>query len=259
MLGHMPRPAASTSWERVSRWYTNHLKQDDFLQRDVVIPGTLALLEDAAPGPHLDVACGEGSFGRAFLEAFPRRSLIGVDAAPSLIHAAQAKRLPRARFFVGDAQRLPPLSESRFSSASCLLAIQNIANASAVFGEVAARLSPHAPFVLVMNHPAFRQPKQSSWGWDEDRKIQYRRVDRYLQSYKIAITAHPGKDPSLTTPSYHRPLTQYIEELARNGFAVDALEEWTSPAQSDSGPRANAENIARQEIPLFLALRARLM
>ncbi|MBP7006023.1 class I SAM-dependent methyltransferase [Patescibacteria group bacterium] len=255
----MPRPAASTSWERVSRWYTTHLKQDDFLQRDVVIPGTLALLADAAPGTHLDVACGEGSFAQAFLQAFPRRAFVGVDAAPSLIRSAQLKQLPRTRFIVGDAQRLPHLPEGTFSSATCLLAIQNIADASAVFHEVATRLSPDASLVIVMNHPYFRQPKQSSWGWDEERKIQYRRVDRYLESYKMEIVAHPGKQPSITTASYHRSLGFYIQELAHQGFMIDALEEWTSPAQSDSGPRANAENIARQEIPLFLAIRARLI
>ena len=37
---------------------------------------------------------------------------------------------------------------------------------------------------------------------------------------------------------------------------VDALEEWTSHKTSDSDPRAAAENAARKEIPLFLALRA---
>ncbi len=254
------RPAANTSWERVSGWYKSHLRQDDFLQRDVVIPGTLELLLDAPQGSaHLDIACGEGTFAAAFRSAFPRRAYVGLDAAPSLILGAQRKRIPLTTFAVDDARRLRSLAgETPFGSASCILAIQNIDEPERVFTQAAHHLLPGAPFVIVMNHPCFRQPRQSGWGWDEERKIQYRRIDRYLGAYEMPIIAHPGKDPSLATPSFHRPVSDYIRALAIAGFMIDAYEEWTSPAVSDSGPKAKAENVARQEIPLFLALRARL-
>lgn len=253
----MPRPAASTSWERVSGWYASHLKQDDFLQRDIVIPGTLSLLQDAEAGAHLDIACGDGNFARVFAQAFPGRSFVGLDASPSLIRFAEQKRLRNARFVVGDAQALPRLAEAPFTSASCILAIQNIEDPGDAFQSLHHLLAPGAPFVFVLNHPCFRQPRQSGWGWDEERKIQYRRIDRYLSSYEMPIVAHPGKAPSVTTTSYHRSISYYVSELANAGFVVDALEEWTSPAKSDSGPRAKAENVSREEFPLFLAIRAR--
>lgn len=253
----MPRPAASTSWERVSRWYSTHLKQDDFLQRDIVIPGTLNLISDSEEGPHLDIACGEGSFAYAFRSGFSQRFFVGIDAAPSLIRSAQQKRIPRTEFIVGNAEELPELSIAPFTSASCVLAAQNIERPFDAFESVAAVLSEGAPFVLVINHPCFRQPRQSGWGWDEERKIQYRRVDRYLGEYDMPIVAHPGKQPSVTTLSYHRPLSTYVQQLADAGFLIDAIEEWTSPSRSDSGPRAKAENVSRNEIPLFMAIRAR--
>ena len=112
--------------------------------------------------------------------------------------------------------------------------------------------------MLTLNHPCFRQPRQSGWGWEEERKIQYRRIDRYLGTYEMPILAHPGKDASIRTLSFHRPVGWYIDELVKAGFMIDGYEEWSSPAVSDSGPRAKAENIARAEIPLFLGLRARL-
>jgi hypothetical protein len=34
------------------------------------------------------------------------------------------------------------------------------------------------------------------------------------------------------------------------------MEEWPSHKTSTSGPRAAAENVARKEIPMFLAIRA---
>ncbi len=253
----MPRPATDTSWERVSGWYSSHLKQDDFLQRDIVIPGTLTLLQDAQPGTHLDIACGEGNFARVFGHAFPRSKLVGIDASPSLVRFANDKRLPNARFIVGDAQELPAFAEGPFTSASCVLALQNIEDPSEAFLSLNHVLETGAPFVFVLTHPCFRQPRQSGWGWDEQRKIQYRRIDRYLSSYEMPIVAHPGKEPSITTTSYHRSVSYYISELVNAGFVVDAFEEWTSPAKSDSGPKAKAENVSREEIPLFLAIRAR--
>jgi hypothetical protein len=107
---------------------------------------------------------------------------------------------------------------------------------------------------IVLNHPAFRVPKESSWGWDEAEKKQYRRVDRYLSELKISIQMHPGDKPSQYTTSFHRPLQYYFKALYKAGFSVQLMEEWNSHKQSQKGPRAEAEDIARKEIPLFLCL-----
>jgi hypothetical protein len=60
----------------------------------------------------------------------------------------------------------------------------------------------------------------------------------------------------VTTTTYHRPLQTYVRALAQAGFAIDALEEWASARQSQPGPRAQEEDRARREIPMFLAVRA---
>jgi hypothetical protein len=73
---------------------------------------------------------------------------------------------------------------------------------------------------------------------------------------KEPIVTHPGKDPKRYTWTFHRPLQSYVKALRGAGLVVDALEEWASHKRSDSGPRAKAENTARREIPMFLALRA---
>jgi hypothetical protein len=107
-----------------------------------------------------------------------------------------------------------------------------------------------------MNHPAFRIPKRSSWGYEDKTEVQFRRIDSYISESKEAIAMHPGIKDSPTTLSFHRPLQYYFKALAKAGFAVDRFEEWTSHKSSDSGPRAQAENRARKEIPLFLYMRA---
>lgn len=232
-------------------------KEGGFYQREVVFPGALRLLELGPKSQLLDLACGQGAFVHQVTKKFPHVKVTGMDISPSLIQ--QAKHLvPKALWLVGDARsRQHSLPAGQFDAATCLLAIQNIDPIAPVFANAARALKPYTPFVLVMNHPAFRPPRQSSWGWDEDQRLQYRRVDRYLRPYKAAIKAHPGADPSLTTPSFHRPLSSYVEALTKEGFLIDAVEEWVSPKISDSGPRAKAENASRAEIPLFLAIRAK--
>ncbi len=54
----------------------------------------------------------------------------------------------------------------------------------------------------------------------------------------------------------YRLLQYYFTALAKAGFAVTRPEEWISHNASDSGTRARTENPARNEIPLFLYLRA---
>jgi len=88
-------------------------------------------------------------------------------------------------------------------------------------------------------------------------QVQYRRVDRYLAPRKSPIATHPGKDPHQYTWSFHKPIEAYVKALRKAGLLIDAIEEWTSHKTSTSGPRAAAENLARKEIPMFMAIRAR--
>ena len=118
-------------------------------------------------------------------------------------------------------------------------------------------LRPDGRFVLVMMHPSFRGPKETSWGWDEAKNVQFRRVEPLSHARKTPITTHPGKAPDGYTWSFHKPLELYVKTLVKAGLLIDALEEWPSHKSSDSGPRAKAENLARKEIPMFLALQVR--
>jgi SAM-dependent methyltransferase len=124
----------------------------------------------------------------------------------------------------------------------------------AVFQECSRVLKTGGRFFLVLNHPAFRVPKASSWGWDEKDRVQYRRIDAYLSEAKVPMQMHPGSKPGSYTLSFHRPLQFYMKALRKAGFLLESLEEWNSERKSEPGPRAKAEDKARKEIPLFLTL-----
>lgn len=124
------------------------------------------------------------------------------------------------------------------------------------FDNIAKHLAPMGKLVIAMNHPCFRIPRQSSWKVDEQQKIQYRRIDRYSSSMEIPIQAHPSKgNESVSTWTFHHPLSVYSLWLKQSGFAIELIEEWHSNKVSTGGA-AKMENRSRAEFPLFLAIRA---
>ncbi len=150
-----------------------------------------------------------------------------------------------------------PTPKKDFSHAAIILALQNITNPEGVIGNAQAHLKKNGEFLIVLNHPYFRIPRQTSWGIDQQNKFQYRRVDRYMTPLKIPITANPGRgEKSEHTWSYHFPLSHYSQLLLKHGFVIEKLEEWSSDKHS-TGRAAKMENRSRKEFPMFMAILAR--
>jgi ubiquinone/menaquinone biosynthesis C-methylase UbiE len=249
------REFVSTDWGGVADWYDQHVGESGSeYHRQVVIPGAVKLLTAKAGESVIDVACGQGVLCRV-LHA-QGISVTGVDAAAELIRAARQHGPAEIEYSVGDARDLSEIPAGKFNAAACVLAIQNIHPLGPVFQSAARVLKPNGRLIIVMMHPCFRGAKETSWGWDEKAKVQYRRTDRYLIPRKTPIATHPGSNPNQYTWTFHRPIEAYVKALRQAGFLVDAMEEWPSHKKSTSGPRAAAENVAREEIPMFLAIRS---
>ncbi|MEK7777415.1 MAG: class I SAM-dependent methyltransferase [Chloroflexota bacterium] len=258
----MPKPNSAkpdsqdTPWQgEVARWYDAAVGAGgtDF-QRDLIFPHVLRLLGLKKGDRLLDVACGQGAFCRAADKL--GASVTGVDASSQLIQLARQRSVKRIRYLVGDARQLDTLPADSFDAVACILAIQNIDPIEPVFAGCSRLLRPGGQMVIVMNHPSFRIPRQSGWGWDEQRKLHYRWIDHYLTASKIPIQIHPGSAPNVVAWTFHRPLQDYVGAMVNGGLLITALEEWPSHKASQPGPKARAENRARKEIPMFLALRA---
>jgi hypothetical protein len=48
-----------------------------------------------------------------------------------------------------------------------------------------------------------------------------------------------------------------MKALSKHRFAITRIEEWISHKESEKGPRKEAEDRARKEFPLFLAIEVR--
>ena len=242
-----------TSWENSHNWYDKTVgEKGHYYHQSVIFPKALKLLELKKGDKLLDLACGQGVLSRQLpLQV----EYLGVDASPSLVK--QAKTYSKAhKFLLGDVTQPLKITEKDFSHATIILALQNIENPQLVLRNAKAHLKSQGKLLIVLNHPCFRIPRQSSWGIDEPKKLQYRRIDRYLSPLKIPIQTHPGKQKdSSETWSFHHPLSDYIRWLKEEGFSIDLIEEWVSDKQS-TGSYAKMENRSRSEFPLFLTILA---
>ena len=217
-----------------------------------MLPNLLRVMNLQKGETVLDLACGSGFFSRAFSAIGVK--VIGVDVAKNLIEIAKKTPDKNIAYKVSMAHKLEFLESGSVDKIALVLAVQNIEEIQKVFAESARVLKKGGTMHIVLNHPAFRVPKRSSWGWDEKVGAQYRRVDAYISESTEKIQMHPGDKPSEYTLSFHRPLQVYFKHLRRGGFLVRGLEEWISNRKSEHGPRAREEDRIRKEIPLFLMI-----
>lgn len=245
----------NTSWGNVADWYSGHLSGGDTYHEKVLLPNVLRLLQNTKGMRVLEIGCGNGFFARAI--AKEGAEVDASDISPELIANAKDHK-EKVRCFVSSAEKLSFAKDGTYDVVLAVLSLQNMERLDAVSREVRRVIKPEGRFLCVLNHPTFRIPKHSSWGWDEELKTQFRRVDAYMTPHKVEIDMHPGKREKKQTYSFHRSLQDHFKALAKAGFAVTRLEEWISHKKSGKGPRQAAEDRARKEFPLFLAIEARV-
>ncbi|HVS69967.1 MAG TPA: class I SAM-dependent methyltransferase [Phycisphaerae bacterium] len=267
-----------THWGEVADWY-DALVGDEGSEyhREVIMPGVLRMLGlgrgERREMRILDLACGQGVLARK-LAGIEGVHVTGIDGAATLIAAAERRnaqdRLP-IHYLLADATKLlgedgtpaGGLERGSFDAITIVLAIQNISPLSPVWQGCRALLKPEGKLLLVMMHPCFRIPQRSDWWWEDGPNggTQSRLVRQYLTSAQIAIQTHPGRAAhgkgTPETTHFHRSLQAYVNTLGNAGLLIDHLEEWISHKKSQPGPRKEALDAARREIPMFLALRAR--
>lgn len=248
----------TTSWGGVADWYVDTVHKQGSYQTEVIEPNLLRVVGKIKDKEVLDLACGEGYFSRSLQKTGAR--VLGVDIAPELIARAKKQSVESIVFKVTKSSDLSICKDNSFDVVICILALQNIENLKETFGEVSRVLRAGGRFVFVINHPAFRNPKESDWYYDESKKSQGRVVYKYMSEARVKIDMTPGEKNEKKkkyTYSFHRPLQSFVKELSKNGLAVTSLEEWISHKKSQQGGRSVEEDSARHEIPLFMCIEAK--
>lgn len=255
MTNRSPSRRASRSWDPVAHWYAGWTGTHGSRHHTALaIPLAMELLALSPGEAVIDLGCGPGVTAPSIAATGAR--LTGIDLSPRLIEVARRNHRAHGSFQVGDVTRLkalPGLRPASFDAALFLLSIQDIEPLADAVAAASWVLKPRGRLAIVMLHPCFRVPRQSGWGWDEKRGLQFRRLDSYLTRLAVPMQAYPGGGG--TTRSFHRPLAEYMSALARAGFVLTDLREVPGLEHRSAG---RAERRAAREIPLMLGIRAAL-
>ena len=246
-----PRKKITTDWDSPDRWYDQLVgEKGHHYHQEVIFPRLFKQIDVKTIDSWLDLGCGNGVLARHLPKTV---DYVGLDAAKDLLTKARQQSPKTAHFIHADVTKKLPLEKIDFSHASFILSLQNMEAGAQAIANGSTHLRKGGILILVLNHPSFRIPRQTEWGYDERTKTQYRRINGYMSPMKIPISMQPGKKTNFTTYSFHHPLSTYTEWLKAASMHILSIEEWCSDKTS-VGAKAKSENRARLEFPLFLCL-----
>lgn len=193
----------------------------------------------------LDVGCGEGRVGRALQKLGHR--VVGLDSAPSLVHAART-HAESLDVVVGDAAALP-FGDASADLVVAFMVLHDVDDLTATCREAARVLRAGGRLCVAIGHPLqgigdFAGP---------DRTGDYVITRSYFATTRLTYGAERGGKRVALNFTY-RPLSAYTAELASAGFV---LEELTEPVPPDEGAEHFDDVEQRRRIPSFVHLRAR--
>ena len=98
----------------------------------------------------------------------------GVDIAKGMIDEARKyDRNPKHTYLIADVTQAVSAPKT-FTHATFILSLQNIKDQKGAIKLTSEHLATNGTLIIVLNHPAFRIPRQSSWEIDENNKLEYK-------------------------------------------------------------------------------------
>ncbi len=227
----------NTSWEEVKPWYDRIVgEKGHYYHQKVLLPNILRLLELKKTSALVDLGCGQGILARHINDI----SYLGIDSSSSLIEEARKYSAQKNQeFLIHDICEDLSVKKRSFSHASFILSLQNMAHPQKAIANAAKLLQKDGRLLIVLNHPCFRIPRQTSWQEDPQNKILYRRINRYMTPLKIPIFMQPGNEKGPKTYSFHHSLSDFSSFLNKEDFFIVKIEEWCSDKTS-TGKRAKS-------------------
>jgi SAM-dependent methyltransferase len=207
-------------WERNAGWWQDGFTDGaDAEYEEQILP----LARECIAGAQrvLDVGTGEGQIAR--LAARDGASLVvGVDPTLAQLTAART-RGGDVGYVRGGADALP-FPDASFDAVVVCLVFEHIPDHEPAIAELARVLEPGGRFVFFLNHPLLQAPN-SGWIIDHILDEQYWRIGPYLVEDVTMEELAPG----VVLPFVHRPLSQYVNAMARCGLFVERMEEPMPP------------------------------
>jgi SAM-dependent methyltransferase len=230
-------------WEEKAQWWRDTFAAgDDPEYVEQILPLTREHIAGAKRV--LDIGTGEGQVARTVKDA-GAESVIAIDRSTAMLEEAKA-RGGDITFLQADVANLP-FDDASFDAVTTSLVLEHVEELDKSIREISRVLAPKGRFLLFINHPLLQTPNS---GWIDDHILeeQYWRIGPYLVEDKTLEEVEAG----VKIPFIHRPLSTYVNLLARAGLFVTQMVEPAPPP----GFIAKAEEYAdAATIPRLLLLR----
>lgn len=213
---------AEDAWEKhAAWWHAGYSEGADPEYEEQMLP--LAAEHLAGSSVVLDIGCGEGQVSRLAVRG-GARAVVGVD--PTWAQVVEARARGGGPVYVRAGARALPFRDGAFDAIVACLVFEHIVDVDDAIAEVARVLAPGGRFLFFLNHPLLQTPNS---GWIDDQMLdppeQYWRIGPYLE--ESVMVEEVAKDVFL--PYVHRPLSRYVNALARNGVYVEEMLEPPPP------------------------------
>lgn len=232
-------------WETNAGWWQREFTAGaDPEYEEQILPWVAAQLSGA--GSVLDIGCGEGQVSRLAAGLPGVGRVVGID--PTWAQLAEAKARGGGVGLVRAEAVALPFSSGSFEAVVACLVFEHVKGLDPAMAEIGRVLAPGGRFLFLLNHPLLQTPGS---GWIDDTILeeQYWRIGPYLVEDSTLEEVEKG----VWIPFIHRPLSRYVNAMAREGLLVRYMEEPAPPA----GFLARAaEYRDAATIPRLLAMRA---
>ena len=216
-----------SQWNRAALSYTEDQERSELAQSNKRV--VKARFQGFNGEKVLDLGCGYGFYTDYFRSI--GADAVGVDGSEKMIEIARA-RYPAAGFSVMDITAPLAFESGQFDLVFSNQVLMDIENVDFVFSECSRVLKTGGILYYSIVHPAFYDGR---WQQDETGYKYAKALEQYIEPY------HFENEFWGETRHFHRPLSYYLNEAAKNGFALERA--W-GPASYD-GIHKNGD------LPLF--------
>lgn len=215
-------------WETHAEWWRDTFASgDDPEYVEQILPLVQSHIGGATNA--LDVGTGEGQIAR-LLKNNGVAGVTAIDGSTAMLDEART-RGGDIEFIHCDVTSLP-FEDETFDLVTTVLVLEHVEALEAATKEIGRVLKPGGRFLFLLNHPLLQTPNS---GWIDDHILeeQYWRIGAYLVEDMTLEEVEAG----VKIPFVHRPLSAYINALARSGLFVQEMIEPAPPpgfiAQAD--------------------------
>jgi len=244
----------SKAWDKLAeRWNNFTMDQGDFNRQFIIDPTIFRMLGSADGLSVLDAGCWNGYLCRLLAKKGAR--MVGVDISRRFLEIAEQKEKEAPlgiMYYPGTLSDLTMLGRRRFDVVVSNLALMDVRDLEKAMMEISRVLKENGRLIFSILHPCFSTPPVHGWRRvppDSQRKEDwvYWKVDRYFDR---SVQVWQYLDWPFTY-SFHRPLSDYIGMLFRNGFVITDFEE---PIPTEQAMKQHYREFGNEcdRIPWFL-------